>query len=231
MKRHLWICLLLILSVMLTACLKQTATEENVELNMGYTEQPPSEESSPSVEERDNLLQESEATAENSSSPNPWDADTANPDEGTPPPGMDDPIEETVNAESLPPSEESFSKGSQEKTLVLSVNGNDLDVTWEDNETVDELIAYVQNENIVVHTTLYGGFEQVGSLPQAFSKNDVQTTTEPGDIVLYSGNQIVLFFGSNSWSYTMLGHIEGLSEKDLSKLLGESSAVIELKRN
>ena len=81
MKRHLWICLLLILSVMLTACLKQTATEENMELHVGYTEQPSSKESSLS--------------------------------------------------------EESFPKDSQEKTLVLSVNGNDLDVTLEDNETVD----------------------------------------------------------------------------------------------
>ena len=120
---------------------------------------------------------------------------------------------------------------SQETLLVLSVNGNELDVRWENNETVKELLSYTQEKSIVVNTTKYGGFEQVGSLPQGFSRNDVQMTTEPGDIVLYSGNQLVLFFGSNSWSYTKLGHIEGLSQDELSELLGGSSAVIEIQSN
>lgn len=116
----------------------------------------------------------------------------------------------------------------QENTLVLRINGNDLNVIWENNETVAELISYAQKEKIVVDTTIYGGFEQVGSLPQSFSRNDVQMTTEPGDIVLYSGNQLVVFFGSNSWSYTKLGQIEGLSEEELSELLSTNSASIEI---
>lgn len=128
---------------------------------------------------------------------------------------------ETISSEPAP----------QETLLVLSVNGNKLNVCWEDNETVKELLSYTQTESIVVNATRYGGFEQVGSLPQDFSRNDVQMTTEPGDIVLYSGNQLVLFFGSNSWSYTKLGHIEGLSQDELSELLGGSSAVIEIQSN
>ena len=111
------------------------------------------------------------------------------------------------------------------------MNGNKLNVCWENNETVKELLSYTQTESIVVNATRYGGFEQVGSLPQGFSRNDVQMTTEPGDIVLYSGDQLVLFFGSNSWSYTKLGHIEGLSQDELSELLGGSSAVIEIHSN
>lgn len=117
----------------------------------------------------------------------------------------------------------------QPETLVLSINGTVLDVQWEENETVSELIAYVQNENIMVNTTRYGGFEQVGSLPRSFSRNDAQMITGPGDIVLYSGNQLVLFFGSNSWSYTKLGHIKGMSAEELSELLGADSAIVELK--
>jgi hypothetical protein len=119
----------------------------------------------------------------------------------------------------------------QKNEMILSVNGTPLNVSWENRDTVDELIAYAQNENIVVDTTLYGGFEQVGNLPQDFLRNDVQMTTAPGDIVLYSGNQLVLFFGSNSWSYTKLGHMEGLSKQELSELLGADSAVIEIKIN
>lgn len=128
---------------------------------------------------------------------------------------------ETIPAEAVP----------QEAALVLSVNGNELDVLWEDNETVKELLSYTQEKSIVVNTTRYGGFEQVGSLPQGFSRSDVQLTTEPGDIVLYSGDQLVLFFGSNSWSYTKLGHIEGLSQDELSELLGGGAAVIEIHSN
>ena len=118
---------------------------------------------------------------------------------------------------------------AESETLVLSINGTVLDVQWEENETVSELLAYVQNENIVVNTTIYGGFEQVGSLPQSFSRNDTQMTTGPGDIALYSGNQLVLFFGSNSWSYTKLGHINGMFAEELSELLGVDSAIVEIK--
>lgn len=116
----------------------------------------------------------------------------------------------------------------QKKELTMIVNGMVLDVSWEDNATVAELLSYAPNGTITVHTTIYGGFEQVGSLPQSFSRNDVQLTTEPGDIVLYSGDQLVVFFGSNSWSYTKLGHINLAAEK-LVELLGGDSAVIEFK--
>ena len=112
---------------------------------------------------------------------------------------------------------------------MLSINGTVLDVQWEENETVSELLAYVQNENITVNTSIYGGFEQVGSLPRSFSRNDAQMTTGPGDIVLYSGNQIVLFFGSNAWSYTKLGQIKGMSAEALSELLGADSAIVEIR--
>ena len=91
------------------------------------------------------------------------------------------------------------------------------------------MLTAAQNGAIEVFASRYGGFEQVGSLSQSFSRNDVQTTTQPGDIVLYSGNQLVIFFGSNSWSYTRLGHIEGLSTDELTALLDKDIAVIEIK--
>ena len=115
----------------------------------------------------------------------------------------------------------------QKKELILSINGNKMDGSWEDNDTVEELIDHIQNENIIVNTTLYGGFEQVGSLPRSFSRNDVQMTTAPGDIVLYSGDQLVAFFGSNSWSYTKLGHIN-LPVDELTELLNGNTALIEI---
>lgn len=91
------------------------------------------------------------------------------------------------------------------------------------------MLTAAQNGAIEVFASRYGGFEQAGSLSQSFSRNDVQTTTQPGDIVLYSGNQLVIFFGSNSWSYTRLSHIEGLSTDELTALLDKDVAVIEIK--
>ena len=117
---------------------------------------------------------------------------------------------------------------AQMPTLMLSIDGTPVTVLWEDNETVSELLTAAQNGAIEVSASRYGGFEQVGSLPQSFSRSDVQMTTQPGDIVLYSGNQLVIFFGSNSWSYTRLGHVNGMSSEELSDLLNKDVVMIEL---
>ena len=114
-----------------------------------------------------------------------------------------------------------------EPMLLLTIDGTAVDVQWENNAAVAELYALAQNA-ITVNTSAYGGFEQVGSLPQSFSRSDAQLTAQPGDIVLYSGNQLVVFFGSNSWSYTKLGHINGLSADELAVMLGKEQTLIEL---
>ena len=76
---------------------------------------------------------------------------------------------------------------------------------------------------------MYGGFEQVGSLGSDLPASDEQTTTEAGDIVLYSGNQIVVFYGSNTWAYTRLGHITDKSPQELEELLGNGDTTISIK--
>ena len=74
---------------------------------------------------------------------------------------------------------------------------------------------------------MYGGFEQVGPIGQNIVREDQQTVTDSGDIVLYSGNQIVIFYGSNSWAYTRLGHID-LSEQEMLNLLSGGDVTITL---
>lgn len=138
----------------------------------------------------------------------------------------DDPITDSTITETKSESE-TFAPETQEPALRMIVNDVPVDVVWEDNETVAEIFSYAQGNLITVNTTVYGGFEQVGSLPQSFSRNDTQMTTQPGDIVLYSGNQLVVFFGSNSWSYTKLGHIN-LSADELNELLSADTAIIEI---
>ena len=135
---------------------------------------------------------------------------------------------ESEESTEMSPKESTIPGEASKQVLTLTIDGIAVDVRWEDNDAVSELLDYVKDAHIVVHTSAYGGFEQVGSFPQSFSRNDVQMTTEPGDIVLYSGDQLVVFFGSNSWSYTKLGHINLAVEK-LAELLGGESAVVEFK--
>lgn len=113
--------------------------------------------------------------------------------------------------------------------LQLYVDGTPVTVVWERNPAVEELYLAARRETLVVHTHAYGGFEQVGPLPSRFSRNDVQLTTQAGDIVLYSGDQLVLFFGANTWRYTRLGHIEGLTQRELAELLDKDAVTVEIK--
>lgn len=106
------------------------------------------------------------------------------------------------------------------KKIELVINEKALDVTWENNESINDLKAHI-DDSLTISMHKYGGFEQVGSLGFKLKNNDTKIKTNPGDIVLYSSNQIVLFYGSNSWSYTKLGHIN-LSENELKELLGNN---------
>ena len=113
---------------------------------------------------------------------------------------------------------------SEETTMKMTIDGKDVHVIWEDNVSVKELMSLAP---LKINMSMYGGFEQVGAIGKSISRNDKQLTTNYGDIVLYSGDQIVVFYGSNSWAYTKLGHID-LSEEELTELLGNGDVVLEI---
>ena len=101
-------------------------------------------------------------------------------------------------------------------------------VDWKDNDSVAALKELVKDKPLTIQMSMYGGFEQVGSLGTSLPRNDKETTTSAGDIVLYSGNQIVVFYGSNSWSYTRLGHITDQTASGMKKLLGNGDIKLTL---
>lgn len=117
---------------------------------------------------------------------------------------------------------------NMEKRLHLSINDTEVTVDWEDSESVAALTELVSSEPLTVQMSMYGDFEQVGSLGTALPRNDSQTTTQAGDIVLYSGNQIVIFYGSNSWAYTRLGRITDQSAAEMADLLGNGDVTVTL---
>ena len=112
--------------------------------------------------------------------------------------------EEETTATEIISDSESDTQEEIEMNLKMKISDNEVEVIWEDNESVDALKQLVKDEALIVEMSMYGGFEQVGSLGNSLPRNDTQTVTEAGDIVLYSGNQIVVFYGSNSWAYTRL---------------------------
>ena len=83
--------------------------------------------------------------------------------------------------------------------------------TLEKNEAVSALVEMMRESPVVIQMSDYSGFEKVGSLGTSLPTSNSQTTTQAGDIVLYNGNQIVIFYGSNSWNYTRLGYIDDLT--------------------
>ena len=113
-------------------------------------------------------------------------------------------------------------------TMILKINGETVSVEWEDNESVEALMDLVSKEPLSIRMSMYGGFEQVGSIGTSLPQNDVQITTEAGDIVLYSGDQIVVFYDSNSWAYTRLGRITDKNEDELAKMLGKEDVTISI---
>ena len=100
-------------------------------------------------------------------------------------------------------------------------------VAWEDNASV-EALKTLAVEGLTIEMSMYGGFEQVGSIGQSLPRDDQQTTTASGDIVLYSGNQLVVFYGSKSWAYTRLGHITDQTPEQMKALLGSGDVTITL---
>ena len=121
----------------------------------------------------------------------------------------------------------SFMASSQTK-VVLKVDGNTMTATLTDNGATRELAKLLEQGDITIRMSDYGGFEKVGALPQSLPTTNTQITTGPGDIMLYQGNQMVIFYGSNSLSYTRLGKIDGATTSNLRQFLGNGDITLTL---
>ena len=111
----------------------------------------------------------------------------------------------------------------------MTIGGTPVSITWEDNEAVQALKELCRNQTLTINMSMYGGFEQVGSIGTTLPQNDVQTTTSAGDIVLYSGDQMVVFYGSNTWAYTRLGHITDQDADGMTQLLANGDTTITIR--
>ena len=119
---------------------------------------------------------------------------------------------------------------SEDFIMRMKIGETAVAVEWEDNESVEALKELCADGPLTVACSMYGGFEQVGSLGSSLPRNDVPTVTEAGDIVLYSGDRIVVFYGSNSWSYTRLGRVTDRTAAEMADLLGNGDTSLTLYR-
>ncbi|MCD8154900.1 MAG: hypothetical protein LUF78_09495 [Clostridiales bacterium] len=117
------------------------------------------------------------------------------------------------NEEALVSESETDDLTQEEETMKMNVQveTSTFTATLESNEAVNALIEMMESGSVTIRMSDYAGFEKVGALGTSLPANDRQTTTQAGDIVLYNSNQIVIFYGSNSWAHTRLGHIDDLT--------------------
>ena len=146
--------------------------------------------------------------------------------------GSKDDVEKWIKSLNVIESVETKKEGEVLKTnqIKMVVNQHELTVELENNSATTELLQKLNAGEIVVNASEYGGFEKVGSLGFSLPREDKQITTKAGDIVLYQGNQISLFYESNSWSYTKLGKVTNVSAEELRNILGDGNVTLIIKK-
>ena len=128
------------------------------------------------------------------------------------------------------PSNDTLDNTNPEKIteMYITINGNKLKVTLAENSSVDALIALLKQGDITYTADDYGGFEKVGNIGHTLERNDTPIDTEAGDVILYQGNQLCLYYGKNSYTFTRIGKINGYNANELKTLLGAGEGKVQV---
>ncbi len=123
------------------------------------------------------------------------------------------------------PAEEEPSTSSEEESMLnIKVGDHTLLAVWEENSSAEAFRELLSQGPLTVEMEDYGGFEKVGDLGTTLPRNDTQITTQPGDVILYQGNQITIYYGTNTWNFTRLARIADPS--DLKEKLGDGTVCV-----
>ena len=115
-----------------------------------------------------------------------------------------------------------------QSTIYITANGETRTATLAGNAASETLLRMLADGPVSIDMHDYGGWEKVGNLPRPLPASDSRITAQPGDIMLYQGDQIVIFYGDNSWSYTRLGKIDGATATNIRSWLGNASVLATL---
>ena len=126
-------------------------------------------------------------------------------------------------ASSTKPSQPESDKGSASMKLKIHVNDTTFTATLADNSSAEAFAEYLSQGDLTLDMHDYGSFEKVADLPRSFPRNDTQIDTDAGDIILYQGKSITIYYDKNSWSFTRLGKINNVNKKRLQQILGKGN--------
>ena len=113
-------------------------------------------------------------------------------------------------------------------TMNITINGKTVSCQLVENSSTRALLAQLEKENITYEADDYGNFEKVGYIGFNLPQNNENITTTAGDVILYQGNNICLYYGSNSWSFTRLGKIEGMSKDEIKTFLNAGGGSVKV---
>lgn len=119
----------------------------------------------------------------------------------------------------------------EENTMTVTINGTAFTAVLSDNSSAEAFRKLLNEKDITIEMRDYANFEKVGALGTSLPRNDEQITTEPGDIILYQGNQITIYYDTNSWSFTRLGKINNATQAELVKAMGTGNATVTFSLN
>lgn len=134
------------------------------------------------------------------------------------------PTQAVVSEQETPSPSEETASGEEETKLKITVGDEELLATFEDNPSAEEFRDLLVQGPVTVEMDNYGGFEKVGPLGTTLTRSDEQITTQPGDVILYQGDQITIYYGTNTWSFTRLARID--DPTDLQERLGEGTVSV-----
>ncbi len=111
--------------------------------------------------------------------------------------------------------------------LVMEVNGKTYYPELADNSSAEAFFDKLREGPLKLELHDYGNFEKVGSLPWELPENDEEITTVPGDIILYQGKQLSVYYDENTCSLTGLAKIKQVEKEELLAVLGDGDVTVE----
>ena len=129
-------------------------------------------------------------------------------------------------ASSTKPSQPESDKGSASMKLKIHVNDTTFTATLADNSSAKALVELLQKGDLTLDMEDFSNFEKVADLPITLPRNDTPTDTDAGDLILYLGKRIVIYYDKNSWNFTTLGKIDNVNKKRLKQILGDGNATV-----
>lgn len=114
----------------------------------------------------------------------------------------------------------------KDRIKLIVNNGKIFTAKLENNSSARALKEILEKDDISIQMQDYANMEKVGPIGKTLPRNDTQTTTAPGDLILYQGKYFVIYYAPNSWNFTRLGKIENINENELKSALGEGDATV-----